>query len=103
MELGIKVEKQGAFIQWGMEEAMLQLSPHQYALAPGEMGLVWVSGTPSVCFNPAPACPQLLEVNKQWDQHFRSMKQQYEQKVMEFLGAEPRMAQGGGMRGFYPD
>ncbi len=25
--------------------------------------------------------PQLLEVNKQWDQHFRSMKQQYEQKV----------------------
>lgn len=63
----------------------------------------WVSGTPSVCFNPAPACPQLLEVNKQWDQHFRSMKQQYEQKVMEFLGAEPRMAQGGGMRGFYPD
>lgn len=50
MELGIKVEKQGAFIQWGMEEAMLQLSPHQYALAPGEMGLVWVSGTPSVCF-----------------------------------------------------
>lgn len=26
--------------------------------------------------------PQLLEVNKQWDQHFRSMKQQYEQKVV---------------------
>lgn len=24
---------------------------------------------------------QLLEVNKQWDQHFRLMKQQYEQKV----------------------
>lgn len=49
MELGIKVEQQGAFIQWGMEEAMLN-PPHQYALAPGEMGLVWVSGTPSVCF-----------------------------------------------------
>ncbi|XP_072810614.1 TNFAIP3-interacting protein 1 isoform X6 [Vicugna pacos] len=27
--------------------------------------------------------PQLLEVNKQWDQHFRSMKQQYEQKIIE--------------------
>ncbi|XP_021556656.2 TNFAIP3-interacting protein 1 isoform X3 [Neomonachus schauinslandi] len=26
---------------------------------------------------------QLLEVNKQWDQHFRSMKQQYEQKITE--------------------
>lgn len=26
-------------------------------------------------------CPQLLEVNKQWDQHFRAMKQKYEQKV----------------------
>ncbi|KAG8509273.1 TNFAIP3-interacting protein 1, partial [Galemys pyrenaicus] len=26
---------------------------------------------------------ELLEVNKQWDQHFRSMKQQYEQKVTE--------------------
>lgn len=25
--------------------------------------------------------PQLLEVNKQWDQHFRAMKQKYEQKV----------------------
>ncbi|TKC44264.1 hypothetical protein EI555_016623 [Monodon monoceros] len=25
----------------------------------------------------------LLEVNKQWDQHFRSMKQQYEQKITE--------------------
>jgi len=25
---------------------------------------------------------ELLEVNKQWDQHFRSMKQQYEQKVV---------------------
>nr|XP_033783493.1 TNFAIP3-interacting protein 1 isoform X2 [Geotrypetes seraphini] len=24
---------------------------------------------------------ELLEVNKQWDQHFRSMKQQYEQKI----------------------
>lgn len=47
---------------------------------------------------PVPACPQLLEVNKQWDQHFRSMKHQYEQKVMEFLGAELRMARGGGMR-----
>lgn len=31
--------------------------------------------------NPA-LFPQLLEVNKQWDQHFRSMKQQYEQKVV---------------------
>lgn len=27
MELGIKVKQQGAFIQWGMEEAMLQLYP----------------------------------------------------------------------------
>lgn len=26
---------------------------------------------------------ELLEVNKQWDQHFRSMKQQYEQKITE--------------------
>ncbi|XP_032929126.1 TNFAIP3-interacting protein 1-like isoform X5 [Catharus ustulatus] len=26
---------------------------------------------------------QLLEVNKQWDQHFRSMKQKYEQKVTD--------------------
>ncbi|KAM5298262.1 TNFAIP3-interacting protein 1 [Ctenodactylus gundi] len=26
---------------------------------------------------------ELLEVNKQWDQHFRSMKQQYEHKVTE--------------------
>ncbi|XP_006204493.2 TNFAIP3-interacting protein 1 isoform X1 [Vicugna pacos] len=26
---------------------------------------------------------ELLEVNKQWDQHFRSMKQQYEQKIIE--------------------
>uniref|UniRef100_A0A3Q2KVG5 TNFAIP3 interacting protein 1 n=1 Tax=Equus caballus TaxID=9796 RepID=A0A3Q2KVG5_HORSE len=26
---------------------------------------------------------ELLEVNKQWDQHFRSMKQQYEQKALE--------------------
>lgn len=37
--------------------------------------------------------PQLLEVNKQWDQHFRSMKQQYEQKVAWELWevkAEPR-------------
>ena len=42
---------------------------------------------------------ELLEVNKQWDQHFRSMKQQYEQKVMEFPGAEPRTARGGGLRG----
>ena len=30
--------------------------------------------------------PQLLEVNKQWDQHFRSMKQQYEQKVLGGYG-----------------
>lgn len=28
-----------------------------------------------------PLSPQLLEVNKQWDQHFRAMKQKYEQKV----------------------
>ncbi|KAM8799051.1 TNFAIP3-interacting protein 1 [Eudromia elegans] len=26
---------------------------------------------------------ELLEVNKQWDQHFRSMKQQYEQKITD--------------------
>ncbi|XP_036900763.1 TNFAIP3-interacting protein 1 isoform X1 [Sturnira hondurensis] len=26
---------------------------------------------------------ELLEVNKQWDQHFRSMKQQFEQKITE--------------------
>ncbi|XP_052053777.1 TNFAIP3-interacting protein 1 isoform X3 [Apodemus sylvaticus] len=26
---------------------------------------------------------ELLEVNRQWDQHFRSMKQQYEQKITE--------------------
>ncbi|XP_041079549.1 TNFAIP3-interacting protein 1 isoform X2 [Polyodon spathula] len=26
---------------------------------------------------------ELVEVNKQWDQHFRSMKQQYEQKITE--------------------
>ncbi|XP_038596684.1 TNFAIP3-interacting protein 1 isoform X2 [Tachyglossus aculeatus] len=26
---------------------------------------------------------ELLEVNKQWDQHFRSMKQQYEQKITQ--------------------
>lgn len=26
---------------------------------------------------------ELLDVNKQWDQHFRSMKQQYEQKITE--------------------
>lgn len=26
---------------------------------------------------------ELLEVNKQWDQHFRTMKQQYEQKITE--------------------
>ncbi|XP_025148178.1 TNFAIP3-interacting protein 1 isoform X5 [Bubalus bubalis] len=31
----------------------------------------------------AAALQQLLEVNKQWDQHFRSMKQQYEQKITE--------------------
>lgn len=41
-----------------------------------------------VFLTPVPASPQLLEVNKQWHQHFRSMKQQYEQKVMEVLGAE---------------
>ncbi|XP_066053649.1 TNFAIP3-interacting protein 1 isoform X5 [Chamaea fasciata] len=29
------------------------------------------------------AAEQLLEVNKQWDQHFRSMKQKYEQKVTD--------------------
>ncbi|XP_058704534.1 TNFAIP3-interacting protein 1 isoform X3 [Poecile atricapillus] len=29
------------------------------------------------------ATEQLLEVNKQWDQHFRSMKQKYEQKVTD--------------------
>lgn len=33
-----------------------------------------------------PLSLQLLEVNKQWDQHFRSMKQKYEQKVG--LGAQ---------------
>lgn len=35
------------------------------------------------CWAPAQLglCPQLLEVNKQWDQHFRAMKQKYEQKV----------------------
>lgn len=37
-----------------------------------------------LCFSLlTPVSPlQLLEVNKQWDQHFRSMKQQYEQKVL---------------------
>lgn len=37
-----------------------------------------------LCLAPSnPHSPlQLLEVNKQWDQHFRSMKQQYEQKVV---------------------
>lgn len=36
------------------------------------------------CLSPANSSlsSQLLDVNKQWDQHFRSMKQQYEQKVV---------------------
>lgn len=102
MELGIKVEQQGAFIQWGMKEAMLN-PPTSMLWHLGKWGWCGFLALLLCVFNPAPACPQLLEVNKQWDQHFRSMKQQYEQKVMEFLGAEPRMAQGGGMRGFYPD
>lgn len=95
MQLGIKPEQQGM-------EAVLQLCP---ACALGTWGAgAWggyLAPLPRVP-NPVPACPQLLEVNKQWDQHFRSMKQQYEQKVMEFLGAEPRMAQGGGTRGLWP-
>lgn len=50
-----------------------------------------------LCLPPAnPALsPQLLEVNKQWDQHFRSMKQQYEQKVvweLREVKAEPRVS-----------
>lgn len=78
---------------------------YQHVLwAPGKPGHsvgIWLSILPSslMFLTPVPVCPQLLEVNKQWDQHFRSMKQQYEQKVMEFPGAEPRTARGGGLRG----
>uniref|UniRef100_A0A8C3URC1 TNFAIP3-interacting protein 1 n=1 Tax=Catharus ustulatus TaxID=91951 RepID=A0A8C3URC1_CATUS len=39
-----------------------------------------------------PLSLQLLEVNKQWDQHFRSMKQKYEQKVGLGELAEARRA-----------
>lgn len=45
--------------------------------------------------------PQLLEVNKQWDQHFRAMKQKYEQKVgLSAWGAHLfwLLADGGGLK-----
>lgn len=46
----------------------------------GGVGCLWSS---SAYLLLTPVSPlQLLEVNKQWDQHFRSMKQQYEQKVL---------------------
>ncbi|XP_043560148.1 TNFAIP3-interacting protein 1 [Chiloscyllium plagiosum] len=44
--------------------------------ASAPVGSVWA--LIAVCFE-----FQLLEVNKQWDQQFRSMKQQYEQKIVE--------------------
>lgn len=40
----------------------------------------------------APLSLQLLEVNKQWDQHFRATKQKYEQKVR--LGAQSWVLKG---------
>lgn len=95
MQLEIRVEQRGAPDQWGIE------APYIAALSCmgfGHLGSwnIWLFFL--MFLTPVPACPQLLEVNKQWDQHFRSMKHQYEQKVMEFLGAELRMARGGGMR-----
>lgn len=51
-----------------------------YEAGGGGVGSLWSS---SACLLLTPVSPpQLLEVNKQWDQHFRSMKQQYEQKVL---------------------
>lgn len=90
------MEQQGASDQ-GLKHPRLQLYP-ACALGTWEVGAlggIWLFFLGFL--TPVPACPQLLEVNKQWDQHFRSMKQQYEQKVMEFPGAELEEAGGGGM------
>lgn len=92
------MEQQGTPGLWGLGKPGLQLYPASDLgmWAAGHSVGIWPSSL--VFLTPVPACPQLLEVNKQWDQHFRTMKQQYEQKVMELLGTELRLARGGGMR-----